>query len=102
MFKAFKVFLVGPLIYSKAFGGVGWLSNTLEWDLCQVFVEFTAQELSLAVNSSKSLKINVSSVQMQESKSYNSYLSCRGDLEGFKDMKNTIFMSLRPKLMPWP
>ena len=102
MFKAFKVFLVGPLIYSKAFGGVGWLSNTLEFVLLSSFWEFTAQALSLAVNSSKSPKNHVSIVQMLIPRSYNSYLSHRGDLEGFKGMKNPINMSLRPKLMPWP
>ena len=33
MFKVPKLFLVGSMIYSKAFGGVGWLSNTLEMSL---------------------------------------------------------------------
>ena len=33
VFKAPKLFLVGSMIYSKAFGGVGWLSNTLEVSL---------------------------------------------------------------------
>ena len=33
VFKALILFLVGPMIYSKAFGGVGWLSNTLEVSL---------------------------------------------------------------------
>ena len=33
VFKALKLFLVGSMIYSKAFGGVGWLSNTLEVSL---------------------------------------------------------------------
>ena len=33
VFKALKLFLVGSMIYSKAFGGVGWLSNTLKMSL---------------------------------------------------------------------
>ena len=33
VFKVLKLFLVGSMIYSKAFGGVGWLSNTLEVSL---------------------------------------------------------------------
>jgi len=30
MFKAPKQFLVGSRIYSKAIGGVGWLSNMIK------------------------------------------------------------------------
>ena len=33
VFKVLKLFLVGPMIYSKDFGGIGWLSNTLEVSL---------------------------------------------------------------------
>ena len=33
MFKVPKLFLVGSRIYSKAFGGVIWLSNMLEMSL---------------------------------------------------------------------
>ena len=33
VFKVLKLFLVDPMIYSKAFGGVGLHSNTLEVSL---------------------------------------------------------------------